>query len=119
MRIRQLKRTAIIVKPKAPYIEWANSLEEGGVKLGEDFEPEHTIYLIEDMTGYQIDIEAMIAPHYEFIFEEELNSWHRLERDWPAERDLATFMEWFEVEYHSIILDLCPGRIKTKRYWRY
>ena len=85
MRIRQLKRTAIIVKPKAPYIEWANSLEEGGVKLGEDFEPEHIVYLIEDMADYVIDIEAMIAPHYEFIFEEELNGWHRRESDWPEE----------------------------------
>jgi hypothetical protein len=60
MRIRQLKRTAIIVKAKAPYIEWANSLDDDGVKLGEDLEPEHTVYLIEDMTGYQGDVEASV-----------------------------------------------------------
>ena len=118
MNIRQLRRTAIIVKPKEPYIQWANSLDEDGIKLGEEFEPEHTIYLIEDITGYLIDIEAMITPHYEFIFEEELNSWHRHKNDWPARRDLATFLEWFEVEYHSVIIDLCRGRIKTKRYRR-
>ena len=118
MNIRQLRRTAIIVKRKEPYIQWANSLDEDGIKLGEEFEPEHTIYLIEDMTGYLIDIEGMIAPHYEFIFEEELNSWHRRESDWPARRDFATFLEWFEVECHSVVVDLCPGRIKTKRYRR-
>ena len=62
MNIRQLRRTAIIVKRKEPYIQWANSLDEDGIKLGEDFEPEHTVYLIEDMTEYLIDSEAMIAP---------------------------------------------------------
>ena len=118
MNIRQLRQTAIIVKPKEPYIQWANSLDEDRIKLGEEFEPEHTIYLIEDMTGYLIDIEAMIAPHYEFIFEEELSSWHRCESDWPARRDFATFLEWFEVECHSVVVDLCPDRIKTKRYRR-
>jgi hypothetical protein len=43
--MRRVKRTAVIVKPKQPYIDWANSLEDGGVKLGEDYVPEHTIYL--------------------------------------------------------------------------
>lgn len=119
MRIRQLKRTAIIVKPKAPYIQWANSLDDDGVKLGEDFEPEHMVYLIEDMGDYLVDIEAMIEPYYEFIFEEELNAWHRRESDWPVNRDLSTFLEWFDVEYHSMIIDLVPGRIKTERSWRY
>lgn len=119
MRIRQLKRTAIIVKPREPYIQWANSLDDGGVKLGEDFEPEHTVYLIEAMADYEVDIEAMIEPHHKFIFEEELNEWHGRESDWPVKRDLATFLEWFEVAYHSVIIDLCPGRVKTERYERY
>ncbi len=54
MRIRQVKRTALVIKPKTPYIEWANSLEEGGVKLGEDFEPEHRVYLVEEITGLKL-----------------------------------------------------------------
>lgn len=119
MRARQVKRTALIVKPKQPYIHWANSLDEDGVKLGGDFEPEHTVYLIDEIAGYEVDVKAMVAPYYEFIFEEELNAWHRLESDWPSPRDLATFLEWFEVEYHTIVLDLCGGRIRTGRYWRY
>jgi hypothetical protein len=119
MRARQVKRTAIIVKPKQPYIQWANSLDYEGVKLGEDFEPEHTVYLIEDIGDYEVDVEAMVAPYFEFIFEEELNEWHRLESDWPARRDLATFLKWFEVEYHSMVIALGRGRVRTRRYWRY
>jgi hypothetical protein len=119
MRARQVKRTAIIVKPKQPYIQWANSLDDDGVKRGEGFEPEHTVYLIEDIGDYEGDMEAMVAPYFEFIFEEELNEWHRLESDWPARRDLAAFLQWFEVEYHSMVLDLGRGQVKTRRCWRY
>jgi len=114
--MRRVKRTAVIVIPKQPYIDWANSLEEGGVKLGEDFTPEHTIYLVEDITGYMIDKVEIIKPHFEFIFEEELVSWHRRVSNWPPNRDLATFLEWFEVEIHSLVLDLHGGRLKTERY---
>jgi hypothetical protein len=115
--MRRVKRTAVIVIPKQPYIDWANSLEEGGIKLGEeDFTPEHTIYLVEDTTDFMIDKVEIIKPHFEFIFEEELVSWHRLVSDWPAKRDLDTFLEWFEVEIHSLVLDLHGGRLKTERY---
>ena len=107
--MRRVKRTAVIVIPKQPYIDWANSLEEGGVKLGEDFTPEHTIYLVEDITGYMIDKVEIIKPHFEFIFEEEQVSWHRRVSNWPPNRDLATFLEWFEVEIHSLVLDLHGG----------
>ena len=74
MRPREVKRTAIIVKPKQRYIQWANSLDEDGVKLGGDIEAEHTVYLIDEVTGYEVDMQAMVAPYYEFIFEEELNA---------------------------------------------
>lgn len=117
--MRRVKRTALVVKPKQPYIEWANGLDEGGVKLGDEFTPEHTIYLVEDITGDLVDVEAIIAPHFAAIFEEELNDWHRVERDWPVNRDLTLFQAWFDVEVHSMVLDLGRGRLKTERYERH
>jgi hypothetical protein len=64
------------------------------------------VYLVYDIGSFEIDVEATVAPYFEFIFEEELNAWHRLESDWPARRDFATFLAWFEVEYHSMVIDL-------------
>ena len=52
----------------------------------------------------------------QLIFEEELNGWHRLKSDWPPHRDLDTFLDWFEVQIHSMVLDLHQGRLKTERY---
>ena len=42
--MRLVKRAAITVTPKQPYIDWANSLDENGVKIGEDFQPERHVY---------------------------------------------------------------------------
>jgi hypothetical protein len=119
MRAREVKRTALVIKPKQPYIQWANSLDEDGVKLGVDFEMEGRVYLVDNASGFDLDVEATVAPHFEFIFEEELNAWHRVESDWPARRDFDTFLEWFEVEYHSMVIDLGHGRVRTQPYWRY
>jgi len=42
--MRLVKRAAITVTPKQPYIGWANNLDE-------NFQPERHIYLIGDVSG--------------------------------------------------------------------
>jgi hypothetical protein len=54
----------------------------------------------------------MARPYFKAIFEEELNGWHRREREWPARRTYETFLAWFEVEVHSMVIDL-PGYYPT------
>ena len=46
--MRRVKRAALSVKPKQPYIDWANGLDEDGVKIGTEYTPEGTIYLVDD-----------------------------------------------------------------------
>ena len=82
--MRRLKRTAIRVKPKRAFIEWANSLEVGGVKFGQDFTPEETVYLVEEGGEGTLDPVALVEPDYQAIFEEDLGAWHRLEDAWPG-----------------------------------
>jgi hypothetical protein len=38
--MRRVKRTAISLKPKQAYVDWANSLDKDGVKIGTEFTPE-------------------------------------------------------------------------------
>ena len=65
-------------------------------------------------------IRAIVRPHFEAIFEDELASWHTRERDWPAQRDLPTFLAWFEVHIHSMVIDMrSRWLIPTARYERY
>ncbi len=117
--MRRLRRTALSVTPKRPYIDWANGLDVG-VKIGSEFMPEQTIYLVEDTTEQVVDLPTLLEPYYAAIFEEELGGWHRLESGWPALRDLSTFLDWFEVEVHSMVLDLKGGWcVRTEGYERY
>ncbi len=117
--MRRVKRTAISLKPKQPYIDWANGLEEGGVKIGTEFTPEENIYLIADGVDRPDNLETLLEPCYQTIFEEELGAWHRLEADWPRRCDLRMFLAWFELEAHSLVLDLVGGWIRSERYDRY
>ena len=117
--MRRIKRAAVSVKPKQPYLEWANGLDEDGVKLGIEFTPEETIYLVDELAEGELDLETLLEPYFEIIFEEELNAWHRREADWPQERDFRLFQAWFDIELHSLVLDLKGGWLRTERYERY
>jgi len=117
--MRLVKRAAITVTPKQPYIDWANSLDEDGVKIGEDFFPERRVYLIGDVSlVIPFDRDVIVRPYFKAIFDEELNSWHRREGDWPAPRTYEPFLTWFEVEVHSMVFDLPGSRtICTESYY--
>ena len=117
--MRRVKRTAISLRPKQPYVDWANGLERGGVKIGAEYTPEETIYMIADNLDESAGLEALLSPYYAQIFEEELGAWHRVEADWPRRRDLVTFLTWFEVGVHSLVLDLVGGWLRSERYEGY
>jgi hypothetical protein len=107
MLMRLVKRAAITVTPKQPTIDWANAIDEDGVTIGEDVWPGRHVYLIGDVSDIiPFDRDVIVRPYFKTIFEEELNSWHRRERDWPARRTYDTFLAWFEVKVHSMVLDL-------------
>ncbi len=107
-----LNRSVLLVKPKEPYINWANGLEEEGPKLSlDDPRGELTVYLVDEVE-FDSDADKVIEEHYPKIFEHELFSWHLVEEDWPENRDRKTFHEWFDVESHSLILDLCDYAIE-------
>ena len=99
-----LNRSAVIVRPRQPYLDWAASLGDSG--LVPDVTGEHTVYLA---PGFEDDVDAakVLSTVYAEIFERELNAWHTDEGDWPPNRTFAMFRNWFEVEMHSAVEDLC------------
>ena len=113
--MRLVKRSAITLKPKQPYLDWANRLDDGP-KIGTGISSETSIYLLEDVSEFEVDLEALLKPYFKEIFEEELESWHRVKADWPTTRDLATFLVWFDVEVHSMVFDLVGGMLRSERH---
>ncbi len=108
-----LNRSAVLVRPRQPYIDWAASLDDEGILPST--ECGKTIYLVPD---YEDDIDAMeiLAQCYPIIFEAELEAWHTDEREWPSNRTFAMFRQWFEFEFHSIVEDICADPIIDDSY---
>jgi hypothetical protein len=66
--------------------------------------PLPTAYLVPEYetNDEQADITDWCA---EFVFEYELWLWCTDDILWPEVRDVETFREWFEVEFHSMVVD--------------
>ncbi len=103
-----LNRGGLIVRPKQPYLDWAAGLDDSG--LVPDPSDEKTIYLI---PSFESDEEAwkIVKQIYSEVFENELYGWHTDETAWPQNRDFKMFQEWFEIELHSVVEDLCDYEI--------
>ena len=49
----------------------------------------------------------------DLLFEQELVRWVQDEVLWPATRDRPTFLEWFDVEFRFMVLDIAEGKLKV------
>ncbi len=97
-----INRSAVIVRVKQPFIDWANSLDDGpSANLRTH---ESTLMLVDEME------DPAEWPHaekglWERIFEYQLSGWHRDPKDWPHPRTLSMFHEWFDIELHLGVYD--------------
>lgn len=103
-----VNRCALVVRPKEPYLAWANGVDDGS-DYGAD--QEHTVYLAPDFNSLA-EMKRWLEDEYAAIFEQELRAWMTDEATWPSPRDFALFRAWFAVEYSSIVIDLCNSPLE-------
>ena len=103
-----INRGALLIRPKQPFLDWAGGLDDSGILP--EVDGEQTVYLI---PSFEMEDEAweMVEEIYPMIFENELSGWHTDESAWPKDRDFAMFQQWFSIELHSIVEDLCDYEI--------
>jgi hypothetical protein len=107
-------RAAIIVRAKAPFVEWVQSADADSSHITtEEVNEDPNVYLIYDPKK-EGEIDRLIAKNYREIFEEELNSWFTDESLWPKKRDLKTFRQWFQVDFHDMVVDLSEEDFYTE-----
>ena len=107
-----INRSIAIIKPKQPFVDWANQLPDAEWKaLLDDFKTDCLAILIPE---YETDEEAKgyINEIYEDIFIEILFGWCIEESWFPQDRTDEMFWRWFEVELHSIVMDSCMEPIE-------
>ena len=100
-QMRLVNRGVLIIKPKQPFVDWANSLPDPVRVTVEELSKDCTAILVLDVD----DAEAYLRRIYRSIFEMELDGWHSDESCWPKKRDYRTFRAWFDVEFHSMVFD--------------
>jgi len=109
----EINRSLILLKPKQPFLDWSQSLDKEGNKFTlQELTHDSIAYLIPEVWE-DADQEEFLKSNCEILFEEQLAGWWTDEAAWPKQRNLKMFLEWFEVEFHSLVFDLCDEPIRV------
>ena len=104
-RPRTINRAALIVRPKKPYVDWANSVDDDSPQaILQELGRDPSIYLVESI-DLMDDFDLLVDGTWEWIFREQLNGWMRDPDLWPDGLTREMFLEWFD----------CP---RARRNWR-
>lgn len=108
----EINRSLIIVRGKEPFLHWLHSLPDPDEITLEEVNYDQSSYLLPE---YEDDYEQekIIKKYFKQIFEDKLYGWWRDPDAWPSKMGLKTFKEWFEVEFHSVVLDLVDKQIRS------
>lgn len=100
-----LNRAVAVIKPKQPFVDWANGLPDAEFKVTlEDFRADCLTILI-PLYNAEKDGKALVEAAFAEIFEQALFDWDENQECWPETRDLKKFRRWFDIELHSTIMD--------------
>ena len=112
--MRTLNRAAVAVTPKEPFLDWLRSLEESNRELTmANIQRSPSIYLFPEC-NFESELLEQLESSCPEIFEQELESWDRLEETWPKDRSFGAFQQWFDYSIHWMIFDLSGGRIRSE-----
>ena len=111
-----INRSAVIVKAKQPYIDWANHFDDGGPTLTlEDARTNASVFLVDDIED-EADSTRCLKKFYGRIFRYELQEWVTDPKTWPQARDLKTFLDWFDVEIVMMVIDASRQELDRELY---
>ena len=109
--MESINRTAVVIKPKQPFIDWLNSIPDEDIDFTlEQVSEDNITFLISEYDDPR-DSRAYIKKIYSDIFEFELFGWIVTEELWPKKRTWEMFQEWFSIEINSEVFDLVDGDI--------
>jgi hypothetical protein len=113
----QIDRSVAIIKPKQPFVDWVNSVPDAGDDqyTVQDFSTDCSVILLPVVDSDE-HAEAFIKDMFQDIFELELSSWVVVDDMWPENLTYKMFLEWFDVEYHSMAFDSLKDDIEKEPY---
>ena len=102
-----LNRSAFILRPKQPYLEWTRQDDAEGLAEGvfEALNHEPVVYLVPGWEDPEEE-QHILREFWHALFEAMLGAWVTDETLWPEKRSLKMFREWFEIRTHSMVQDI-------------
>ena len=114
--IKLVNKAAIVVKPKQSFVDWANDFNDGGPTLNLEFaRRDPDVFLVDDLEN-EPDKDKVVRKYYKTIFKHELEAWMTDENSWPQKRNLRMFLDWFDVEICSMVLNLAMDPLWEEPY---
>ena len=111
--MREVNRSALILAPKQPFLDWLRSVDPTSSDLRlNDLRQEPTVYLIGECQSVN-EFTDRVREAAPVLFEAELDGWWRDQAVWPTNRNFEVFERWFDYEMHSLVLDLGEDSIET------
>ena len=102
-----LNRSAVVVRPREPFLRWAKQDDSSGVaeRVFEKLRSAPNVYLLpESETGE--DLADFIREAWPEVFEGVLEGWVTDPKMWPRNRTWEMFEEWFEIQSCESVCDL-------------
>ena len=112
-----IDRAAITLKVKQPAVDWINKVASmtGGEKLTlKEVNEDSQLYLIPDDVDYKDLAVIWVYKNAEALLVEFMNSWYQDESLWPTILDIDLLEKWFDIGYHSLIIDTVDGPINKE-----
>lgn len=104
-----LNRSALILAPKQPFLEWLLSCPDPPEISMEDLiEKEGHVYLLPEVED---NVEAALAQVAESVLEAEFSAWYTDPFLWPARRDLEALLEHFDIYISSMVVDAADEEV--------
>ncbi|MFN7096725.1 MAG: hypothetical protein ACK4PR_04110 [Gammaproteobacteria bacterium] len=99
-------RIVAIIRPKQKMLQWLHDQPEVQANFSlQNLQTDCTALLIPPFESPR-QAREYIKQTYQGIFEGELVSWGLPPTSWPKDRTYDLFNEWFNVEFHSVVLDM-------------
>ncbi len=109
-----INRAVAIVRIKQPCLDWINSTDGPSLTL-KSVNRESHVYLLPEHDTEQ-ERELIIQDLYKEIFELELAGFCRDQSQWPK-ISYQKFLDWFDIEVHSMVFDPYTEKIEKEEYW--
>lgn len=108
-----VNRDVLVVRPAAPFIAWAQSLDEQEPLDAEAMRTASNAFLIPEFEDDE-ETWGWLRENCDTVFEYMLHDWSLDPDEWPADRGWETFEAWFSVEHIAMAWDLVDEPLSSE-----